>query len=66
MFTGAKPYHAATARELLHMHINAKVPPLPATLARFQPVLEKMMAKNPAERFQSATELLDALDKVGP
>ena len=65
MFTGIKPYHANTARELLEMHVRAKVPLLPPAHQRFQPVLEKMMAKDPAQRYESATALLDALERLG-
>jgi serine/threonine-protein kinase PpkA len=65
MFTGKKPYHASTARELLDMHVKAKTPELPAQLQRFQPVLEKMMAKDPAQRYASATALLDELERLG-
>jgi serine/threonine-protein kinase PpkA len=65
MLTGAKPYYAATAQELLQLHINAPVPKLPATLARFQPVLDKMMAKDREQRFESAAALLDALQGLG-
>jgi class 3 adenylate cyclase/tRNA A-37 threonylcarbamoyl transferase component Bud32 len=64
MFTGMKPYHAETARALLDLHVNAPVPALPAALQRFQPVLEKMMAKDPAQRYASATALLDALEEL--
>jgi serine/threonine-protein kinase PpkA len=65
MFTGMKPYDAPTARELLALHVNAKVPQLPPHLQRFQPLLDKMMAKDPAKRYASATELLDDLERLG-
>jgi serine/threonine-protein kinase PpkA len=65
MFTGMKPYDAPTARELLALHVNAKVPQLPPHLQRFQPLLDKMMAKDPAKRYPSATELLDDLERLG-
>jgi len=65
MFTGKKPYHATTARELLLLHVNAPVPTLPAVHQRLQPVLDRMMAKDPAQRYGSAGELLDALRELG-
>ena len=65
MFTGVKPYLAATARELLLMHVKEPVPVLPAAHRKYQPVLEKLLAKDPAQRFESATDLLDALGRVG-
>ncbi|HYF42878.1 MAG TPA: protein kinase [Ramlibacter sp.] len=63
MLAGRKPYHANTARELLALHVNAPVPRLPAQHQMLQPVLDRMMAKDPAERYGSATELLNALEK---
>jgi serine/threonine-protein kinase PpkA len=65
MFTGMKPYDAPTARELLSLHVNAKVPQLPAQHQRFQPLIDKMMAKDPAKRYASATDLLDDLERLG-
>lgn len=64
MLAGAKPYYAVTARELLEKHVNAPVPALPPAVERFQAVLDRMMAKDPAQRYPSATALLDALDEV--
>jgi serine/threonine-protein kinase PpkA len=65
MLTGSKPYQGSTARELLDMHVNAPVPALPPAHLAFQPVLDKMMAKDPAQRYASATELLDDLEQLG-
>jgi serine/threonine protein kinase len=65
MLTGSKPYHARTARELLQLHVNAPVPMLPPAHRHLQPVLEKMMAKEPAGRYDSAAALLDDLERLG-
>lgn len=64
MFVGDKPYRAPTAEALLDLHVHAAVPTLPAAHARFQPVLDRMMAKDPAKRFATATEVLDALEEI--
>ena len=61
MLTGCKPYHAATAHDLLNMHIHDPVPVLPAPHAHLQPVLQRMMAKQREQRYASAQELLDDL-----
>ncbi len=64
MLTGSKPYHARTAQELLQMHVSAPVPVLPPNHLHLQPVLDRMMAKDPSERFASASLLLDALEQL--
>ncbi|NCC26583.1 MAG: hypothetical protein EOM22_00145 [Gammaproteobacteria bacterium] len=46
------------------MHANEPIPKLPGPLGRFQPVLEGLMAKDPADRVASAEELLRVLDTV--
>jgi serine/threonine-protein kinase PpkA len=65
ILTGRKPYHAATAHDLLNMHINNPVPLLPAPHQYLQPVLQKMMAKKRNERYTSAQHLLDDLRQRG-
>jgi hypothetical protein len=37
------------------------VPALPGELSRFQPVLEKMLAKAPEQRYSDLSEFLAAL-----
>jgi len=39
----------------------APVPVLPAEYSQFQPLIDKMMAKNPDDRFSSAMDALDNL-----
>lgn len=62
MLTGRKPYTAASPMAVLYKHSHAQVPQLPKTHARFQPLADRMMAKDPDARYQSARELLAALD----
>jgi class 3 adenylate cyclase len=64
MLTGRKPYQAQTAQQLLQMHVTAPIPRLPPAHQRLQPVLEKMMAKKLTDRYESATQLLDALEQL--
>lgn len=65
LLAGRKPYQAATARELLHLHIRAPVPPLPQAHRHLQPVINRMMAKDRGQRYASAQALLDHLDELG-
>jgi len=58
MLTGKKPYQGATAMAVILKHARDPVPRLPAHLARYQPAIDKMLAKRPEHRFQSVAELL--------
>jgi serine/threonine protein kinase len=67
MLTGEKPYVGATTAEILEQHRNAALPALPAALAAYQPLLNKLLAKEPGQRFGSAREALEALQQTsGP
>ncbi|RMF99144.1 MAG: response regulator [Gammaproteobacteria bacterium] len=59
MLTGRKPFDAATPMAMIVRHRRAPIPRLPGDLARYQPAIDRMMAKDPADRFQSVDELLD-------
>jgi len=62
MITGTKIYDGANAAEVINMHVNAPAPQLAELLAVHQPLLDRLLAKDPAERFQSAAEVLTQLD----
>jgi hypothetical protein len=65
MLTGEKPFNAEDAPVLLAKHVNAPVPRLPAQLARFQLVIDRLLAKSPDERFSSAADLINVLAAFG-
>lgn len=62
MFTGAPPYNADSAIAVALKHIKDPVPQLPEQFAGYQPIINRLMAKKPEDRFQSAHELIQALD----
>jgi eukaryotic-like serine/threonine-protein kinase len=64
MLTGKKPYLAATPMAVIYRHSHSPIPQLPPEVARWQPLLERLLAKEPADRFQSAPELIAALDTL--
>jgi len=64
MLTGEKPYTGTTTDEILAQHRNAAVPALDAELRAYQPVLSKLLAKDPNHRFASAREALEALEQT--
>ncbi len=57
LFTGDKPYQADNIESLMRLHVDAAVPKLPAALAQHQPMIDRLMAKDPAKRFQTAEEV---------
>jgi serine/threonine protein kinase len=58
MLTGSKIYDSANSADVISMHVNAAVPKLAALLSDYQPVLDKLLAKAPADRYQSAADVV--------
>jgi len=61
MLTGRRPFYAPTPMALIYQHRNAPRPRLPDALAQFEPLVHRMMASDPAQRFESADHVLMAL-----
>lgn len=58
MLTGAKPFDSETAMGVIVKHRQAPLPELPAACQVFEPLVRRMLAKLPADRFQSVEEVL--------
>ncbi len=63
--TGQKPYQTETVEELMAQHMHAAVPTLRDGLERYQPLLDRMMAKNAHARFQHVVDVIQAISKLG-
>jgi DNA-binding NarL/FixJ family response regulator len=61
MLTGEKPYLGETASALLFQHIHSPVPELPPEMARFQPLLAGLMAKDRRHRFTNVPDFFGRL-----
>jgi serine/threonine-protein kinase PpkA len=61
MLTGQRPFWAESLDLLLARHLSAPTPALPAEHAALQPVVARLMAKKPAQRYPSARALLEDL-----
>jgi len=58
MLTGKKPYLDTTPMSVIYLHANAPLPMLEGDLRACQPLLERLLAKDPAHRPASARALL--------
>lgn len=56
MLTGKKPFDAENHMAILVHHAKAPIPRLPERLASLQPIVDKLLAKDPADRPESAGE----------
>ncbi len=61
MLAGERPFRAESLELLLARHLSTPTPSLPAAHAALQPVVEKLMAKRPQDRYASAQALLQDL-----
>ena len=57
MLTGQKMFGQATPAELLKLHTTAPRPQLPEPHSVHQPLLERLLAIDPAQRFPSAVDV---------
>ncbi|MGD9951105.1 MAG: protein kinase [Burkholderiales bacterium] len=57
MLSGRRLYEAEGPAGLVYQHVHGPIPRLPARLAGYQGILDRLLAKSPDERFQSAREL---------
>ncbi|MGD0492051.1 MAG: protein kinase [Steroidobacteraceae bacterium] len=66
LLAGRLPFLGNTLSDIFDGHQHGVVPPLPGTRARFEPVVQRLLAKNPDERFPSAQRFLEALEMIAP
>lgn len=64
MLAGHPPFMAEEAVTLAIKHCQDPVPRLPSDLARFQPLIDRLLAKAPAQRPADGRELLIELDNL--
>jgi len=57
MLTGRRLFGDESPAEIVFRHVHGEIPRLPERLAGYQPVLDRLLAKKPEDRFRSALEL---------
>lgn len=58
MLTGQKPFTANTPAAVIYQHVHAEIPRLPLPMARYQAIVDRALAKEPADRYQTAREMI--------
>jgi eukaryotic-like serine/threonine-protein kinase len=66
MLTGERPFTASSPMGVIYRHAHAPRPRLARALTHFQPLLDRLLAVDRLDRYQSAGELLAALDARMP
>lgn len=66
MLTGTLPYRGESYYEIGRQHISSPIPRLPAELQLFQPLIDRLLAKKPDDRFNDARALLSVLSDLEP
>ena len=64
MLAGAKPYKGEDAFATALMHVNEPIPRLPDKFRAYQPILDRLMAKDPDDRFQTGATLIAQIDVI--
>ncbi len=61
MLTGKKPFSGDNAMGIIFNHCEAPLPVLPQQMSQYQAVTNRLLAKKPEHRIQTAAEVLDWL-----
>lgn len=64
MLTNTLPYESDQIVTIALLHKTAPIPTLPDDLSMLQPVLKKLLAKDPDQRFDSAQDLIETLTRI--
>jgi hypothetical protein len=61
MLSGEKPYSAVNPMAVIYKHRNQPIPRLVPQVAAWQPIIDSLLAKRPADRYSNAAEAQAAL-----
>ncbi len=64
MLTGAVPYQGDQAVAIAIKHLAAPIPRLPEQFKAYQKLLDKLLSKEPDQRFQRGRDLVEAIEKL--
>lgn len=64
LLTGALPYQGTDGWAIGMQHLSAPIPKLPTPLAWLQPLIDALLAKEPAHRIQTGSDLVSRIDAL--
>ena len=64
MLAGRVPFTGSNLTEILAAHRDSGIPRLPERVQMYQPIIDRLLAKNPQDRYVDAGQFLAALDGV--
>ena len=64
MLVGSLPYVGNNLADIFAAHRSAALPRLPQRVLRYQPIIDRLLAKDPADRYLSAALFLEDLSAV--
>ena len=64
LLTGRVPFHADDSLAVGIMHITQPIPILPERLQAVQPLLNRLLAKQPEDRYQDGAAVADAIEQI--
>lgn len=64
MLVGRRPFQGDSQIKVIMQHLQAPVPRFPDHLQRFQPLLDRMLAKDRQDRFKDATTLVGHIERL--
>lgn len=64
MLTGRKVFEGRDTFAVSYAHVYEPVPPLPPEHARFQGIVNKLLAKDPEDRYADAATMVEALKRA--
>ncbi|WP_347331905.1 serine/threonine-protein kinase [Marinimicrobium locisalis] len=66
LLCGRLPYDSDSAVSIGVKHVSEEIPRVPRHLVAFQPIIDRILAKSPDERYQSGEKFIEALDQLTP
>lgn len=64
MLTGTVPYKGDSALSIGIKHLKDPIPRLPGQYAKYQGLLDRLLAKNPEDRWQTGAEIVAAIETL--